>query len=591
MILLKVSKYILIGSIIASVSILVLSIFSLSKEAHSQSVEEIEKEIAQQEEKLSNTQKEIDSLENQLTNASKKLESASDGLPKIEAELKELETQLEINKKTLQLLEEANQLKEIEKKRLEALQEKSIKDVYKIWKIEENKYGALFESRTDYKRAEFYGRVIFGVGNEMVDGISAELDELESEIGNSEQIVSELEKQNEELESKKTELKNEIQRLNSVIANGQGSIAGLKTRQESLQNTITNLLAEQKEAASREAEILNNTPNNPGNGGDGSGDLYFTGRGRDLYQGHGVGMSQWGAYGAGLSGWSAEQILSFYYKSTNIQTRAANISVQGYGTMSADKYVAGLGEVPDRACGTAAQAAERPDKYVQDNPNTVWDCWPEEAIKAQVIAARSYAINYGGTICTTAACQVYTGGTAKQWAADETSNLVIVSTGSTDNGQVIEALYSSDNSQGSGTANNDTIFQNFQGNGTPYSYLRAANDSSFATKTSWTNWTYQTGTYSYQSIWNMFDFIANNPASGASSSMKSNIRSMISGANGVKSISFERDPSARVKKVWVTFDNNVVKSIGGWWFKNAWNNWAYDTGTYDYIYSQTFYLN
>ncbi len=56
---------------------------------------------------------------------------------------------------------------------------------------------------------------------------------------------------------------------------------------------------------------------------------------------------------------------------------------------------------------------------------------------------------------------------------------MVISSGYSDNGRIIEALYSSDNHNGWGTANNDTRFSDYAGNGTAISYLRAVNDSRY----------------------------------------------------------------------------------------------------------------
>ena len=73
------------------------------------------------------------------------------------------------------------------------------------------------------------------------------------------------------------------------------------------------------------------------------------------------------------------------------------------------------------------------------------ESWPLEALKAQAVAARSYAYNYtnGGQneICTTQACQVYKGGNkGGNWekAVRETEGEVLAQ-----NGQVITAWFAS----------------------------------------------------------------------------------------------------------------------------------------------------
>jgi stage II sporulation protein D len=49
----------------------------------------------------------------------------------------------------------------------------------------------------------------------------------------------------------------------------------------------------------------------------------ITGRG----WGHGVGLSQWGAYGLARSNWTHEQILAHYYRGTNLDTRSPSTKV------------------------------------------------------------------------------------------------------------------------------------------------------------------------------------------------------------------------------------------------------------------------
>ena len=132
-----------------------------------------------------------------------------------------------------------------------------------------------------------------------------------------------------------------------------------------------------------------------------------------------VGMNQYGAKGrAAFQG--HEDILRAYYENINFETRDnINIKVQGYGEMPIETYLLGIREMPED--------------------------WPMEALKAQVIAARSYALAYtnngAGEICTTESCQVY-GQPEKtgQWrtAVQETPGKIM-----TQGGSPIKAWYSS----------------------------------------------------------------------------------------------------------------------------------------------------
>lgn len=108
---------------------------------------------------------------------------------------------------------------------------------------------------------------------------------------------------------------------------------------------------------------------------------------------HRTGMSQYGALGRAKSGQSAETILSAYYQGADLTKGYSvpdTIGVSGYGRISFEEnYLLGIYEVPES-----------------------WgDQGGLEALKAQAVAARSYALavtsNGSGTICPTESCQVY----------------------------------------------------------------------------------------------------------------------------------------------------------------------------------------
>lgn len=108
---------------------------------------------------------------------------------------------------------------------------------------------------------------------------------------------------------------------------------------------------------------------------------------------HRTGMSQYGAYGRSKSGQSAESILATYYQGAELNKGypvPATINVSGYGAIPFEEnYLLGIHEVPE-SWGSSGGF---------------------EALKAQAVAARSYALavtNGGsGTICPTESCQVY----------------------------------------------------------------------------------------------------------------------------------------------------------------------------------------
>lgn len=101
---------------------------------------------------------------------------------------------------------------------------------------------------------------------------------------------------------------------------------------------------------------------------------------------HRKGMSQYGARGRAQSGQNFKQILNAYYGKEPVgKDTGGSIKVSGHGEMDFETtYLYGIAEMPSS--------------------------WHSEALKAQAVAARTYAYRYkaeGKEICTTEACQVF----------------------------------------------------------------------------------------------------------------------------------------------------------------------------------------
>jgi peptidoglycan hydrolase-like amidase/F0F1-type ATP synthase membrane subunit b/b' len=125
---------------------------------------------------------------------------------------------------------------------------------------------------------------------------------------------------------------------------------------------------------------------------------------------HRKGMSQYGARGRAESGQDYQDILKAYYgKEAVKKDTGGTIKVGGHGELDFDsKYLYGIAEMPSS--------------------------WHKEALKAQAVAARTYAYRYkkdNKEICTTEACQVYRSDKASNppeaWkkAVDETKGMVL----------------------------------------------------------------------------------------------------------------------------------------------------------------------
>lgn len=241
----------------------------------------------------------------------------------------------------------------------------------------------------------------------------------------------------EDLQSKKKILENEKIQLTTAKADLDTQsdkldkiVTGAKSYQATLSSQISVLSSKQQSILSQRLGSLNIPLFAYNTQGGCSSDL-TNGKSAGFSGGFGfftygvpnrVGLNQYGAWGRAKAGQDYSQILSAYYTYDSIENRSATINVEGYGSYSLDDYVKRIYEVPDS-----------------------WTDNNLAALKAQAIAARSYALAYtnngSGSICTTQQCQVFKpepkGGNWEQ-AVNDTTGLVMVQ-----GGQPIKAWFSS----------------------------------------------------------------------------------------------------------------------------------------------------
>lgn len=570
------------------VFLMVLGIYSAPSTIKADPLDDINAQIQAKLKEQQATLKKIKDIESNIKNLSKNTSNLTTLIGDLQNQQKDLDEQI----KTLdqQIADQDKNLDELNKV-LSEKQDNIRQKINYLYKLSYSQPNIFLGSEGDFdtylsERAEL---------NFSISVYKDEIKDYYSKIDLAKQLKDQSTKDKQTAADTKTALVAQISEVQKQIAANNAAIAAANNSKNQLNALISaqnrqldQLSALQKSLMDEEQKLyLSNPPDstkviNPG-------DMYFYGRGNDyaLYS-HGVGMSQYGALGAAVNaGMNANQILTFYYSGVSIadyhsvQNRET-INVDGYGTMSIDDYVSGIGEVPDNACEDMGRTFSL---------SSFWTCWPKETIKAQVIAARTYALNYtknGNSICTSTSCQVYKGGKAKKWANDATKNQVI-----TYGGTYISAVYSADNSQGFGTANNDTVWSNNSGVGTAYAYLRAKNDSGFAFHMNSNNVEWTTNGFSIADIQKAMEHMAAHPEMYSSSGFFSGVLNNI---GTLRSISITKDPSRRVKFVTVTGTNGVSKNIAGWLFKAMFANWSCKVGRNnvpkcDYILSLTFDFN
>jgi len=233
--------------------------------------------------------------------------------------------------------------------------------------------------------------------------------------------IASLEERKIKLESEKKEIVIVKEKLDKIVGEA-------KAYQATLTSQIAKLSARQKEILAQRLASLN-IPRSASTSLSGCVDDRDKDPGfspRFAFYTYGVpnrvGLNQYGANGRAKIGQNAETILNAYY--TNFELKKdyssdININVEGYTGYNIEEYVKRIYEMPES--------------------------WEMEALKAQAVAARSYALAYtnngAGSICTTQSCQVFKpdpkGGRWDQ-AVNETRGWVMVQ-----GGNPIKAWYSS----------------------------------------------------------------------------------------------------------------------------------------------------
>ena len=237
-----------------------------------------------------------------------------------------------------------------------------------------------------------------------ISALKDEIEKISGEFASLEEAKADLDKQRKDLDEQKNDLDSSYKLLAEEKNQLQKALGEQYSKKNTLSAEITDLNAKVSQLqaaliASRSAGIIHTggyTGTENGTSISQAPSGYFGVFSIGAYT-HRNGMSQWGAKARADAGQSYLDILNAYYPSAKISTGsimyggvreniAEKINVDGYGDLSLeDYYLMGIQEVPES--------------------------WPLEVLKAQAIAARTYAINYTNngrkSICTSQTCQVF----------------------------------------------------------------------------------------------------------------------------------------------------------------------------------------
>jgi len=248
-------------------------------------------------------------------------------------------------------------------------------------------------------------------------------------ITNTALKIAELETAKEKLEKEEKQLSSLKAKLAKDKAEIEKVVAGAKTYQSSLSGQIAELSAKQQQILSARSGTFTTSVGDVPLADDPNASVAFNPGFSPAFAAfsfgaytHRNGMSQYGAKARADSGQSYKEILSKYYPGKEIKenfSEPSSITVNGYGSVDFQQYLYGIAEMPSS--------------------------WNKEALKAQAVAARSYALAYTNNgqkpICDNQNCQVYIGhskGGAWEEAVNETRGIVLI-----EGGNPVSTQYSS----------------------------------------------------------------------------------------------------------------------------------------------------
>lgn len=374
---------------------------------------------------------EYDDISNQLVETKKLLEMSVSATQTNEKQLNDLNARLSSVKNQVAVLnaelgrkEEAIALGEQSFTKVQLfLQEKIAADYKRLYFRNNNLLQALFsDSLSRSLHSSFYQSTT-------VENNQQSLVTLALQIKNLEIAKEELQKNQQTMIAITAELDRQTDFMS-------GEVASAKAYQKDLEKKIAELSAKQQAViAARSSQVLASVGDVELEYDDYNASREYTppfSPGFAVYSigayTHRKGMSQYGARARADAGQNSGDILRAYYPGSSLETKGdlpGSINVEGIGELSLeDNYLFGIAEMPSS--------------------------WPKEALKAQAIAARTYALRYVGwpgaarTICTTESCQVYLASKAanppQAWrdAVAETRGQVLI-----EGGQPAATFYSS----------------------------------------------------------------------------------------------------------------------------------------------------
>lgn len=332
---------------------------------------------------------ELDDINKEIENLTRALNQSKDATAPLESQLQSMQAQIEGIKKRFAVLEA-----DVEKKQndiekgyenlayQEEVMEKTIRDFY--IKSYYNSPLLIFisaQSAADLTQALAYKKATTDRDKIIITNIALSILDLEEKKKNLEDEKVRLSQAKASLDTQSAELDSIVKGAKSYQASLSSQIAQLSAKQQQIlsarSGSFTVSIGDSELADDYNASIKGFREAAP----SGSFGVFSFGA-----HTHRKGMSQYGARGRAEKGQSYVDILKKYFGKDPVnKDTGGSIKVAGFGDIDFETtYLFGIAEMPSS--------------------------WHKEALKAQAVAARTYAYRFkqeGKEICTTEACQVF----------------------------------------------------------------------------------------------------------------------------------------------------------------------------------------
>jgi len=407
-------SFIILTALLLAVNLVVPALASIDDELNKKIEKkgEIEEELSDIEEKINNLEGELKELEGKLFVTQKDLDTTTAQANELAAQIDQLETKI------------SDLQRDLEKKA-------NARDAFirKLYKKNRTPSWEIFFSVTAISRlskALVYQSVTVSELEGKIQALNAEIKQAEDDKKRLSESKKSLDAKIVRIRALKTEQERQKAQMESEKAEAASKRDALSSELSELSAEIRELVRAKLAATAEDTSVGDTEPARqkvPDPPFSPAYAVYSRG-----YP-HRVGLNQYGAKGRAEAGQDYREILKAYYKDIKIEDYDCPDKIKITGSFGVrelgfeDEYMKGIAEMPSD--------------------------WPMEALKAQAIAARTYALSYThdgeGTICTTQSCQVWLeskvdSSAAKRWheAVDETKGKVI-----TYDGSPIKAWYAS----------------------------------------------------------------------------------------------------------------------------------------------------